>query len=172
MRDPEDKMEAPMSNVELAKAYFESVLDKRLSQMQFVQLGGMRVLEILWPVNDILRSRLYEIRGIPYSKRYGREADEAIEAFSAKPFAQTWQDLDPEVWRVLLERHHQMLMVAATNEVQGFPLTSIPADLPPEAVLPAVMLLLLHSMQLPWPPGDRSELELPVKDGPETMLHR
>ncbi|MDN5870050.1 MAG: hypothetical protein L0H73_04945 [Nitrococcus sp.] len=161
-----------MQNIELAKAYFESVLDKPLSQMQYVQLGGMRVLEILWPVNDIFRHRLNEIRGIPYSKHHGREADAAIEAFSAKPVAQTWQDFEPIVWRVLLERHHQMLMVAATNEVQGFPLTSVPDDLPESAVLPAVMLLLLHGMQLPWPPGDRSELELPEADGPETMLHR
>lgn len=161
-----------MKNVELAKAYFESVLDKPLSQMQFDQLGGMRVLEILWPVNDILRPRLYEIRSLPYSKHLTAEADEAIEAFSVRPVAQTWQDLDPGVWRVLLERHHQMLMVAATNEVQGFPLTSIPGDLPQNAVLPAVMLLLLHSMRLPWPPGDRTEFELPLDEGPETMLHR
>lgn len=161
-----------MQNIELAKTYFESVLDKPLAQMQYVQLGGMRVLEILWPLNDVLRSRLYEIRGIPYSKYLGKEADAAIEAFSVRPVARTWQNLAPEVWRVLLERHHQMLMVAATNEVQGIPLTSIPADLPQDAVLPAVMLLLLHSMRLPWPPGDRSELEMPVDDGPETMLHR
>lgn len=161
-----------MKNVELAKAYFESVLDKPLTEMQFDQLGGMRVLEILWPVNDILRPRLHEIRHLPYNKTLAGQADEAIEAFSERPVAQTWEDLDPEVWRVLLERHHQMLMVAATNEVQGFPLTSVPHDLPQEAVLPAVMVLLLHSMTLLWPPGDRSEFELPLDEGPETMLHR
>lgn len=161
-----------MQNIELAKAYFESILDKPLSQMQFVQLSGMRVLEILWPLNDLFRTRLYEIRGIPYSKYRGSEVDRAIEAFSVEPVEKTWQDLEPQIWRVLLERHHQMLMVAATNEVQGFPLTSIPEDLPQEAVLPAVLLLLLHGMKLPWPPGDRSELELPESDGPESMLHR
>lgn len=161
-----------MKNVELAKAYFESILDKPFAEMQFVQLGGMQVLEILWPVNDIFRPRLHDIRAIPYSKHHSHEADAAIEAFSANPVAQAWQDLEPDVWRVLLERHHQTLMVAATNEVQGAPLTSIPDGFPQNAVLPAVMLLLLHSMRLPWPPGDRSELELPEEEGPETMLHR
>ena len=68
---------------------------------------------------------------------------------------------------MLLERHQQWLVVATANEVEGNDIvTHLPADLPESHWLPALMLSMLHGMELPWPPGDRSQLELPDGDAP------
>ena len=159
----DDKKKIRM-NFDLALAYFESVLGRPLEGVAPVSVSGWRVVQILWPLNAIFRPHIARIGTMKYRPAFEAEADKAIEAFVAKPEAAAWAGISPGAWRVLLERHQQMLVVAMANEAKGNPLTKLPQGLPGSAELPGVMLLFLHSMKLPWPPEDRSKLDLP--DGP------
>ena len=147
---------------EVTRNHFEYEFGTDLDEMPPVPLTAWEVLEILFPLNDIFRPQLEEIRATRYCAHYEWWADAAIEDFAAHPVAEAWHNLSPCVWRVLLERHQQMLVLAGANLSQGLPVfTVIPRGLPQRAYLPVMMLLWLHSMELPCPPKDRSKLDLP-----------
>ena len=58
------------------------------------------------------------------------------------------------VLNVLLERYKQILMVAIANQEAGNPrVTALPSGLSPDQQSIGVALLLLHGMDLLWPPG-------------------
>lgn len=157
-------------NKKLAIEYFESILGKPLSQFPPMPVSGWEVVEILWPLNEIFRPLLYRIRSIRYDERFESAADKAIEKYiKLNNFKKAWDGLPGEVWRVLLERHIQLLAVALANEMAGNPVTVLPPGLPDSARLSGIMLLLLHGMKLPWPPEDRSEFEFP-EGGPHPSL--
>lgn len=113
----------PKKNINLAVAFFERVLDCPLDSVPPVAVEGERVAQILWPLNALFRPQFERICSLPYRPRFEREADQGIEAFAEKPEAETWASLSPGAWRVLLERHQQMIMVALLNSpgntVQG-----------------------------------------------------
>lgn len=153
----------------LAMAFFERFIGS-LDNVQPVPVSGWRLIEILWPMNAVFRPYLERIRSIEYSPHFEAEADKAIEMFAEDPRAETWNDVSPGAWRVLLERHQQMLTVAQANEMIGNIVTVLPAGIPKEAELPGVMLVLLHGMKLPFPLSDRSRLELPNIPPPESMM--
>jgi hypothetical protein len=120
----------------------------------------MQIVEILWPLNDIFRPHSETIRIVKYDPRLESKADKAIEDFVFRD-KKTWENMPLEIWRVLLERHIQMQVVAIANTKDNNSITRLPGELPESARLGAVMLLLLHSMKLPFPPDDRSLFELP-----------
>lgn len=156
---------------DLATRFFERFLGP-LNDIQSVPVSGWRLVEILWPLNDLFRQYLSRIKIIRYESRFEPEADKAIERFSEKPDPAAWGDISPGAWRVLLERHMQITVVALANEKEGSPITVLPSGLPKDAELPGVMLLMLHQMKLPWPPEDRAGLELPEGPPPVSMkLH-
>ena len=157
-------------NLNLALAFLEKALGRPLDGVEPVPVSGWRVVEILWPLNSIFKPGIERIKTVAYRPAFETEADKAIEAFAANPNAATWVNLSPGAWRVLLERHQQMLVVAMANEAAGNnSLTRLPFGLPKAAELPGVMLLFLHSMKLPYPPEDRSQLELPDGTAPESL---
>lgn len=136
-------------------------MGRDLSTTQPKSLTGMQVIRALWPLNAVFRPHLARIRTVKYRSRCEVGADQAIKAFSVSPTAAAWENNTPGVWRVLLERHQQLLTVAALNHGQGnLQFTSLPDGLPDHAVMPGLMLLWLHSMKLPFPVEDRSALEL------------
>lgn len=161
------------SNLDLALEYFEAVLGQPIDTLRPEPVSGWDVVEALWPLNELFRPHLARIRSIRYDAAYEAAADDAIEAYVAAPKARTWRKLKPKTWRVLLERHQQMLTVALANELEGNrAITRLPHGLPELARLPGLMLLLLHGMTLPFPPEDRSALELPEGATPESLwLH-
>lgn len=145
-----------------SKAYFEKILGNDLNKEPIIYLTGFEVIEFLWPLNDIFRPHLEKIKTIKYQPSCGLGANKAIEDFAKKPHPNTWSKLTPCVWRVLLERHQQFLVVAAANQASNnFQFSPLPKNLPEFAIMPGLMLLWLHSMELPWPPEDRSQIELP-----------
>lgn len=147
----------------LAKAYAEKVTGLDMDSMTHVPISPMEALEIFWGLNDIFRKALPKIKDLAYSSEYETKADEAIEAFAKRPVEKTWGKYPPPVWRVLLERHQQLLVTILANEAanqENFGI--IPLQLPNEAKLPFLMLFWLHQMKLPQPPTDRHNLELPV----------
>lgn len=157
-----------MTNLELAYQYFCAVLDSDLQNVEPEVVTGWAVIEALWPLNELFRPHAVRIRSLRYDRSFERAADEAIVAFAERPHSATWDDLSPGAWRVLLERHQQLLVVAAANEAAGIPFTRLPRGLPEWARMPGLMLLLMHSMKLLKPAQDRSDLDIP--DGGPTTL--
>lgn len=123
-------------------------------------ITGWRAIELLWPLNDMFRARLAEIRALPYEPAFEAEADAAIEAYADAPQAGTWKDLSLGAWRVLLERHQQAIAVAGVLEIAGKPVMTAPAGFSEDALRVGLMLTGLLRMKLPRPPADRSRLEL------------
>ncbi|MDD5044827.1 MAG: hypothetical protein PHG51_04700 [Candidatus Omnitrophica bacterium] len=161
-----------VDNLLLAKEYFEQVMERPIENIPPVKLMGWDVVNIIWPLNDIFRPKWYQINSVRYRVNFEKRADQAIESFVKAPISETWEDLHPGTWRVLLERHTQLIQFAMANEIVGDHITSLPLGFPENYRLPAVMLLLLHSMKLPWKPEDRSQLEAPGSTLPESMrLH-
>jgi hypothetical protein len=156
-------------NLALACAYFEREIGKPLDEVPPIPLSGWDVVTALWPLNDVFRPHIARIRTVRYEARFEPDANAAIEAFAGAPVAETWSDLSAGTWRVLLERHQQMLVVAMANERAGNPVTVMPPGLSATARLAGAMLLLLHSMKLPFPLADRSQLELPEGSPPAPL---
>lgn len=127
-----------------------------------VVITGERYMEIMWPLNDMFRARLHLFRHLPYDPAFEKQADEAILRLEHNP-ASAWENLPLEVWRVLLERHAQMLAVAAANMVAGNPLTTLPPGPPlsDSDLRVGLAFLWLLKMKLPFPAGDRSRYEFP-----------
>ncbi len=158
---------------QLAISYFESVMGRPLQQVPPVSVSGMGMVEIIWPLNEMFRPFLTCIRTIKYDSKYEAAADKAIELYVKNPGPSIWDSLPGEVWRVLLERHNQLIVTGMANEAAGNKkFTSLPLGLPESAKLGGVMLLWLHSMPLPFPPEDRSDFVFPAGARPESMtLH-
>ena len=135
------------------------------------KLSGWRVVELLWPLNDMFRARWEKIRHLPYIAGFESHADAAIRAFAEAPGAGTWAALPNGVWRVLLERHQQMIAVALANEAAGNPVISLPAGLSEDDQRIGLMLLFLLEMKLPWPPTDRSRDPAPPVLPPSARGH-
>lgn len=132
-------------------------------------ITGRRYLEIMWPLNDLFRPRLHEIRALPYDPEFEAEADAAIERM-AEDAAGAWAGLSPGAWRVLLERHLQMLVVATANMAVGNRLMTLPPGPPltDEELRVALALLWLLQMKLPFPAVDRSLHEFPPQPPAKT----
>jgi hypothetical protein len=160
-------------NFGLAIKYFESVLGQPLNQIPPVPLSGWETIEIVWPLNEVFRPFLTRICTVAYNQAFESVADKAIEDYVLHPGPDAWEKLPSEVWRVLLERHDQLIRACLANEDAGNQrFTSLPLGLPASARLPGIMLLWLHGMKLPFPVKDRSDYELPVGCPPgSTTLH-
>ena len=105
-------------NIQLAYEYFERVLGRPLEQIQPVPVTGWEVVEIVWPLNEVFRPFLSRIRTVKYDNRFEATADKAIEAFVNAQRLETWKELPGDTWRILLERHQQLIVVALANEAQ------------------------------------------------------
>lgn len=161
------------NNFQVVRAYFESVMGKPLDQIPPVSFSGRDVAEIVWPLNEVFRPFLTRIRTISYDPKYEAAADNAIERYVKNPVLATWNNLPGGVWRVLLERHQQLIMMAFASDIAGnTKFTSLPLGLPENARLGGIMLFWLHGMKLPFPIEDRAAFELPSGTSPASMtLH-
>lgn len=154
--------------IALLRSYIESATGRPLETFRPQPLSGWSAVEALWPLNDRFRPVLALIKAIRYEPRFEREADAAIAGLTHQP-PDDWAEVSPGAWRVLLERQQQGIMVALANEHAGNTLMSIPVGLSPSQRTVVVALFLLYQMPLPWPPDDRSGLELPIGDPPESL---
>ncbi|WP_339860459.1 hypothetical protein [Thalassospira alkalitolerans] len=132
---------------------------KSLDETPPKRVSFWKVVEGLWPLNEIFRPQFEAIRSIKYRARSEKAADDAILAFiQSGPDA--WNDIPHGAWRVLLERQSQMIGTAIANEAAG-EMTVIPASLRDDQLTPFVMLFWLLRMRLPFPAENRSGFELP-----------
>lgn len=149
-----------MRKYELMATFVEKSLGRSLSEMSSLSLSGWDAVEALWPLNERFQPHMEQIRSLPYDPSFAGEADIAIESLLS-PANSDWNALSSGAWRVLLERQQQGIVVALANEHAGNSLMSLPVGLSAEQTTVVVALFLLHGMELPWPPEDRSGLELP-----------
>lgn len=128
------------------------------------------LLEALWPLNDVFRPKMSRLQTLRYSPRFETEADDAVIAFASSPIAATWEGLTSGAWRVLAERHLQMLVVCTANMAAGeAAMWFIPQQLPAGDRTAAAVLEWLYGMTLPWPPRAPGSLELPASTHPGSM---
>lgn len=157
----------------LLLTYFAATLNKMPEKWGKPRaLSGMDVVEALWPLNDLFRPHLNDVEEFPYEPRYEAEADAAVEAFAIHGES-AWSNLPAGVWRVLIERHQQALVVASVNEAVGTSaFMTIPAALPETSIQGAAMIYMLHGMELPFPVKLRLSSEFPLPGAPvQRLLH-
>ena len=147
---------------QLLMAYIAATLNKLPDQWGAPKvLSGMDVVEALWPLNDVFRPQLGSAGQLPYEVRYEAAADAAVENYVRHGLT-AWDTLPAGVWRVLIERHQQALVVACANEAAGNrSFMTVPKTLPDSALQGAAMIYLLHAMKLPYPVKPRSGSEFP-----------
>jgi len=133
-------------------------------------LSGMDVVAALWPLNDLFRPHLADVGQLPYEPQYEADADKAVEGFVARGVT-AWSELPAGVWRVLMERHLQALVVASANEAAGnSAFMAVPEELPAASIPGAAMIYMLHGMKLPYPVKQRSADGFPPLGAPVSRL--
>lgn len=159
------------STQQLLMAYIAATLNKMPNEWGAPRvLSGMNVVEALWPLNDVFRPHLADVGELPYDSQYEAEADAAVEGYVIHGI-EAWINLPAGVWRVLMERHQQALVVACANEAAGnAELMTIPAALPETSILGAAMIYMLHGMTLPFPAKPRLASEFPRPGAPAKLL--
>jgi len=150
------------STQQLLMAYIAATLKKMPDEWgRPRQLSGMDVVAALWPLNDLFRPHMADVGQLPYEAKYEVDADAAIEGFIGHGVS-AWASLPAGIWRVLMERHLQALVVASANEAAGnTAFMAIPNDLPDASIPNAAMIYMLHGMKLPFPVKQRSVDEFP-----------
>lgn len=161
------------STQQLLMAYIAATLNKMPDEWGAPRMiSGMDVVAALWPLNDLFRPHLGDVGALPYEPSSEAAADAAVEGYVVHgPSA--WANLPAKVWRVLMERHQQALVVASANEVAGnSAFMAVPVDLPDASIQGAAMIYMLHGMELPYPVKQRSAAEFPQPGAPVSrVLH-
>jgi hypothetical protein len=155
------------STQQLLMAYIAATLNKMPNEWgKPRRLSGMDVVAALWPLNDLFRPHMADIGLLPYESCHEADADTAIEGFIGHGLS-AWVNLPAGVWRVLMERHLQGLVVCSANEAAGnAAFMTVPAELPADSIPGAAMIYMLHGMKLPFPVKQRSADEFPQPDAP------
>jgi hypothetical protein len=114
-----------------------------------------QALQALWQLNDLYQQNYQLIASLSYASTYEKEADQALEKLV---LGGAWSGRDPKpiVWRVLLERQHQSMVVVLANELHNNDdFCTIPSELP-EVYLPhAIALFLQFEMKLILEPKNK-----------------
>jgi len=114
------------------------------------ELTADEMVEALWPLSELFKGKVKQIRRQPYVPEFEAQADKAIERFAQHG---SWKAVSLEVQRILLERHTQAIMWF-TLEGRAAPwktYMSVPDNLPAKALPAVIMLYLIHGMSLPYP---------------------
>lgn len=148
--------------------FLEAILNAPIETAEPEPLSGWQVICALWPINERFRPRFEHLRSLPYNPAFEAEADQALEHWAKHP-GDAWADRSAGCWRVLLERQMQAITLAVVNQAAGNPVMFVPRGLPTSDRTMAAALFLLHAMQLPWPPEDRSNSSLPSTAALETL---
>lgn len=125
-------------------------------------LSPFGLMEALWPMNDVFRPKVIRLKTIRYNSRFEAQADEAVLDFARSLNTKSWESLTSGAWRVLIERHLQMLLVCSANAAANEPVMwTVPHALPKTAYTAAAVLEWWLGMKLLWPPRFSAGLELP-----------
>jgi len=152
-----------------AKEFAEQVLGEPLERRQPIFFGGLQAVHHLWPLVDVFRPVFHRVRSVRYDAAHEEAADEAIRQFAYGAGADEWRELPPAVWRVLLERFTQTMLMALANEHAGNPFTPVPSGFPEDQLLPFLMLSQMTRMSLPFEVQDESALGAVLSQPPASL---
>ncbi|MNF57137.1 hypothetical protein D3C84_386540 [compost metagenome] len=153
--------------IALLDEYCEQELNRPLSSCQPIPRSGSEVSKYLWPLNERFRPRIHQIKTVRYRKQYEKAADKALRDFLMHDA--DWHDLPLVVWRVLLERQLQMLVVCTANTLAGnLHFMPVPDELPVPARTKFAAVFGLYAMKLPFELTDESAIDI---DSPFQHLH-
>jgi hypothetical protein len=145
--------------IALLDEYCEEVLNRPLSSCRPIPRSWSEASKYLWPLNERFRPRIHQIKTVRYHSQYERAADKAIRDFVMHDA--DWRDLPLVVWRVLLERQLQMLVVCTTNELAGnLHSMYVPDELPVSDRTKFVAVFGLYGMKLPFEVTDESAIDI------------
>lgn len=160
-----------MNRFELQKLLVEQALGRPIETMRPVRMSIEQAMHALWPLNERFRPHLAQIQSLAYDKAVEGDADAAVERWLLDD--DDWRSEPASVWRVLLERHLQVLQLLALKaaEAGSWQAPFIPVPEPAGLALRAKIAaaFLLHSTPLPFPVAERSGAELPQGGMPGTL---
>ena len=159
-----------MNRLELIRAYVQQLTGQSLEFFSPQPFSPDQVQRALWPLNARFRPHMAQIGSVAYAATFEAEADAAVQALVLDD--DDWSGVSPGAWRVLLERHVQLLFVAQQLASSGQPMTQVPARLAEQNQARVAIAALLHSMKLPLQPADRAGFDLPAGGLPESSLRR
>jgi len=144
---------------DLLEILCKQTLNRDLNDCLPVNYSPDDVLGFLWPMNELFRPRFHQIKTVSYRKQYERAADTAIENLVLKGAA--WDTLPLTVWRVLLERHLQALIMCVANRAADNPVVMYaPVGLKPPALTTFSVVFWWYAMKLPYQVTDESALDI------------
>ncbi|MDE9466874.1 hypothetical protein [Xenorhabdus bovienii] len=144
--------------VDLMYKLIEKELNTSLDNLPPLPVTGFQALRFLWPLNDRFKSKINQINTANYLAKYEKQADKAIERYVFND--DNWDKLPLHVWRVLLERQTQALMLFTTSECTETSVLSMPTGLTNEAKTKFIALFWLHGMKLPFPLVDKAAFDI------------
>jgi len=144
--------------------FLEDTMGKPLDDCVPVPVSPDEYLEIMWSLNDVFKEHVHLINSVKYKKAFEKSADKAVEKFAFGDAER--KTISSGTWRVLLERHKQMLTVALANKHAGeSSITVLPHGFPEDQKQAALMLLLLRRMKLPYKVNDQQAVGWLASDG-------
>lgn len=162
---------ANVKRFELQQQLVERTLGLALESTRPVDMSIEEVTQALWPLNERFRPHLAQIQSLAYDQRLEGAADGAVERLVLHGAA--WDGEPSGVWRVLLERHLQVMQLLALKAGEAgswtAPFLSVPE--PADAALRArlAIVFVLHSTPLPFAVAERSGAALPQGNAPGTL---
>ncbi|QHJ80034.1 MAG: hypothetical protein [Caudoviricetes sp.] len=153
--------------MKLLEILCEIELNQPMASLQPISLGGYDTLECLWSLNERFKPRMEQIKTVSYRKQFEKDADNAIEEFLMKN--DDWSELPLVVWRVLIERHQQAIILCLTNALaENTTVMHIPMGLSESARTKFAVAYLWYAMKLPYKVTDTAQFDI---DSPFEHLH-
>ena len=141
-----------------ADSFFLSVLSGFDENAAPSGVSPARYLQLMWDWNGAFKAKAARLAAMAYDPLFEEDADQALLRLTSAAPAKAWKRCSTGCWRVLYERHTQMLMLAMTNQAEGVgALALLPAGLNEEQQRIGLALTFLLRMKLPWQPAPRNE---------------
>jgi len=141
-----------------ADSFFHSVLSGFDANAPAVSISPARYLWLMWEWNAVFKAKAARLAALSYDPLFEEDADKALLRLTSASPAKAWKRCSTGCWRVLYERHVQMLMLAMTNQAErATMLVQLPAGLDDDQQRTGLALIFMLRMKLPWAPAMRSE---------------
>jgi len=141
-----------------ADHFFHSVLSGFDANAPAVGISPARYIALMWAWNEVFKAKAARLDAMGYDPLFEEDADKALLRLTSAAPGKAWKRCSTGCWRVLYERHVQMLTLAMTNEVERSPaLAFLPAGLSDDQQRTGLALIFMLRMKLPWAPALRNE---------------
>lgn len=163
-----------MKRFDLQRVLVETALGVPLESLAPAPMAITQCADALWTLNARFRPYVARIGSLAYNPTQEAAADDAVERLVLQNDA--WTNEAPDVWRVLLERHQQALMLLAIRAADAGTwdarLFSVPAPAGDALRAKLAIVFLLHSTSLPFAVVERTDAALPQGNFPGTLTRQ